>query len=229
MGVVSYCTSCRAVYNNYFIVVYSDMKTYTPVYFIKKVLICLLILIPVSIFIMNLTSVRAEDNNTRSKVFLMVPNDEWPSQVIFDTIQICYQGTIRWIVMVSPGLLNQVPPYPVARKMTIHCFCVLDKLRTEYKYTPYVDMISKDNPANPRILPNKFMEKAVMCIKEHDTLDGLVVLDPNFNMEDLDTMKQDNGTEIDQKRNILPNDNSGKSDSPEQPKELPTDIPLLNF
>ena len=41
------------------------MKTYTPVYFIKKVLICLLILIPVSIFIMNLTSVRAEDNNTK--------------------------------------------------------------------------------------------------------------------------------------------------------------------
>ena len=221
------------------------MKTYTPVYFIKKVLICLLILIPVSIFIMNLTLVRAEDNNTkeigadelnkarekfkdegkkRGTVFLKVPNDEWPSQVIFDTIQICYQGTIRWIVMGSPGLLNQAPPYPVARAMTIHCFCVLDKLRTEYRYTPYVDMLSTDDPANPQKLPNKFMEKSVECIREHDTLSGLIILDPNFKMEDLD-IKNDIQIET------PPDANSGKSDSlPEQPKELPEqDAPLLNF
>ena len=210
------------------------MKTYTPVYFIKKVLICLLILIPVSIFIMNLTSVRAEDNNTRSKVFLMVPNDEWPSQVIFDTIQICYQGTIRWIVMGSPGLLNQAPPYPVARAMTIHCFCVLDKLRTEYKYTPYVEMINKDDPMNPQILPSKFMSKAIQCIKEHDTLSGLVVLDQkSIDMFGEKINKQkDNETKIEQKIEVKPPDNnSGESDStPEQPKELPTeDAPLLNF
>ena len=173
---------------------------------------------------MNLTSVRAEDNNTRSKVFLMVPNDEWPSQVIFDTIQICYQGTIRWIVMGSPGLLNQAPPYPVARAMTIHCFCVLDKLRTEYRYTPYVDMLSADDPLNPQKLPNKFMEKSVQCIREHDTLSGLIILDPNFKMEDLD-IKNDIQIET------PPDANSGKSDSlPEQPKELPEqDEPLLNF
>ena len=228
------------------------MKTYTPVYFIKKVLICLLILIPVSIFIMNLTLVRAEDNNTkeigadelnkarekfkdegkkRGTVFLKVPNDEWPSQVIFDTIQICYQGTIRWIVMGSPGLLNQAPPYPVARAMTIHCFCVLDKLRTEYRYTPYVDMLSTDDPLNPRLLPNKFMEKAVMCIKEHDTLSGLIVLDPNFNLDDIDINQKDNETKNDIQIETPPDANSRKSDSlPEQPNELPEqDVPLLNF
>tara|TARA_Y100000310_G_scaffold194885_1_gene194899 strand:+ start:339 stop:1025 length:687 start_codon:yes stop_codon:yes gene_type:complete len=228
------------------------MKTYTPVYFIKKLLIFLIILIPVSIFIMNLTVVRAEDNNTketgadelnkarkqfkdggkkRGTVFLKVPNDEWPTQVIFDTTNICYQGTVRWIAMGNPNLLNQAPPYPIARAMTIHCFCVLDKLRTEYRYTPYVDMLSADDPLNPQKLPNKFMEKSVQCIREHDTLAGLIILDPNFNMEDLGTIKQkDNEIKIDKKvEKVSPDDNSGKLDSPEQPKELPTDTPLLNF
>ena len=202
----------------------------------KKIIMLIIVL-----FVYLVQGGQAQDNNTfedkpkltykkkqRSKVFLKVPNDEWPSQVIFDTIQICYQGTIRWIVMGSPGLLNQVPPYPIARKMTIHCFCVLDKLRTEYKYTPYVDMISKDNPANPRILPNKFMEKAIMCIKEHKTLDGLVELDPNM----IDEFLNGNETQIDKKiEDRPPDDNSGKSDStPEHPKELPEqDVPLLNF
>ena len=221
------------------------MKTYTPVYFIKKVLICLLILIPVSIFIMNLTSVRAEEagadelNKARKQLkneekivdrhFIKVPDDEWPSQVIFDTIQICYQGTIKWIVMGSPGLLGQVPPYPVARAMTVHCFCVLDKLRTEYKFTPYTNMLGKDDPMNPRMLPNKFMEKAVQCIKEHNTLAGLVVLDPNFNLNKMLEQK-DNETKIDKKIKVeTPDNNSGKLDSPEQPKELPKDVPLLNF
>ena len=160
----------------------------------------------------------------RSTVFLKVPNDEWPTQVIFDTTNICYQGTVRWIAMGNPNLLSQVPPYPIARAMTIHCFCVLDKLRTEYRYTPYVDMLSTDDPANPQKLPNKFMEKSVECIREHDTLSGLIILDPNFKMEDLD-IKNDIQIET------PPDANSGKSDSlPEQPKELPEqDEPLLNF
>ena len=231
------------------------MKTYTPVYFIKKVLICLLILIPVSIFIMNLTLVRAEDNNTKEiganelnkarkqlrdgeklvdRHFIKVPDDEWPTQVIFDTTQICYAGTIRWIIMGQPSLANQVPPPHVVRTMTVHCFCVMDKLRTEYKFTPYTDLIGKDNPMNPRILPNKFMEKALQCIKEHNTLSGLVVLD----QESLDMFgekikkQKDNETKNDTKIEVKPPDNnSGESDStPEQPKELPTeDAPLLNF
>ena len=126
--------------------------------------------------------------------------------------------------MGNPNLLSQVPPYPIARAMTIHCFCVLDKLRTEYRYTPYVDMLSTDDPANPQKLPNKFMEKSVECIREHDTLSGLIILDPNFKMEDLD-IKNDIQIET------PPDANSGKSDSlPEQPKELPEqDAPLLNF
>ena len=163
--------------------------------------------------------------------FIKVPDDEWPSQVIFDTIHVCYNGTIKWITTGNPNLLNQAPPYPVARAMTIHCFCVLDKLRTEYRYTPYVDMLSTDDPLNPRLLPNKFMEKAVMCIKEHDTLSGLIVLDPNFNLDDIDINQKDNETKNDIQIETPPDANSRKSDSlPEQPNELPEqDVPLLNF
>ena len=100
------------------------MKTYTPVYFIKKVLICLLILIPVSIFIMNLTSVRAEDNKTFEfddrgwpKI---LDEDEWRSQLIFDTVQACYQGTIRWVLLSNPALLNQIPSPLAQRQMMEH-------------------------------------------------------------------------------------------------------------
>ena len=166
--------------------------------------------------------------------FIKVTDDEWPTQVIYDTTNICYQGTLRWIVMGNPNLANQLPPVHVARAMVVHCFCVMDKLRTEYKFTPYTDLIGKDNPMNPRILPNKFMQKALQCIKEHNTLAGLVVLDQeSLNMFGEKIKKQkDNETKNDTQIEVKPpDDNSGKSDSlPEQPKELPTeDVPLLNF
>ena len=71
------------------------------------------------------------------------------------------------------------------------------------------------------------MQKAVLCIKEHNTLTGLVALDP----DKLDQFLNDNETKNDIQIEVPPDANSGKSDSlPEQPKELPTeDAPLLNF
>ena len=54
--------------------------------------------------------------------FDKVSDDEWPSQVIFDTIHVCYNGTLRWVAMGNPLLLSQPPPYQIARKMTVHCF-----------------------------------------------------------------------------------------------------------
>ena len=180
---------------------------------------------------------RAQDNTTEGEIvnrhFIKVPDDEWPTQVIFDTTQICYAGTIRWIIMGQPSLANQVPPPHVVRTMTVHCFCVMDKLRTEYKFTPYTDMIGKDNPMNPQILPRKFMQKALQCIKEHNTLSGLIILD----QESIDMYgekikeQKDNETKNDIQIEVPPDANSGKSDStPEQPKELPEqDAPLLNF
>ena len=92
-------------------------------------------------------------------------------------------------------------------------------------------MLDNDNPMMPKFLPELFMKKALECIKEHNTLAGLVVLDKNMFGEKIN-QKNDNETKNDTKIEVKPpDDNSRKSDSlPEQPKELPTeDAPLLNF
>ena len=160
--------------------------------------------------------------------FIKVPNDEWPSQVIFDTVQVCYQGTLRWVAMGNPNLINTPPPYHVARVMTVHCFCVLDKLRTAYKLTVWTKMLSKENPLAPTVAPKEFMQKAVLCIKEHNTLTGLVVLDPNMLDEFLNDIN-DNET-ITRKQKEETNNGSGKSDSiPEQPNEPLEEAPQINF
>jgi hypothetical protein len=197
------------------------------------------IILLIVFFVYLIHSGWAQDNNTKEETivdrhFIKVPDDEWPTQVIYDTTNICYQGTLRWIVMGNPNLANQLPPVHIVRAMVVHCFCVMDKLRTQYKFTPYSDMLKGDNPLMPKFLPDLFMKKALQCIKEHNTLSGLIIL----NQESLDMFgekmkeQKDNETKNDTKIEVKPPDNnSGKSDSlPEQPKELPTeDAPLLNF
>ena len=227
MGVVSFCPCHRIVYNNHFIVVYSDMKK-----------IILFIVFFVYLIQCGWAQVDVE-NKLFIKELIKVPDDEWPTQVVFDTVHVCYAGTLRWIIMANPNLGGQNPPNHIARIMTVHCFCVMDKLRTEYKFTPYTDMLKGDDPLMPKFLPELFMKKALECIKEHNTLFGLVVLDPNLDVDNLINkaqnyldLKKDNETKNDTQIEVKPPDNnSGKSDSiPEQPKELPTeDAPLLNF
>ena len=161
-----------------------------------------------------------------------VPDDEWPSQVIFDTIHVCYNGTLRWVAMGNPNLLNQPPPYHIARIMTVHCFCVLDKVRSEFKYRAYVDYINKDQlEQKPTLIPKLFMGKSLECIRDYHTLGGLVLLDEEF-LKGLDEWT-DNESKNDTKVEVNPPDNnSGKSDSPELPEDLPQedkDLPLLNF
>jgi len=196
------------------------MKAETKQFFKKVIIAGLIFGLMVFLMVFFVKEVRAEDN----KPFIKVPNDEWPSQVIFDTVQVCYQGTLRWVAMGNPNLMNMPPPYHIQRIMTIHCFCVLDKLRTAYKLTVWTKMLSKDNPSAPVVAPKEFMQKAVMCIKEHNTLTGLVVLDPKM----LDEFLNDNETST---RKQEESDNgSGTSDSiPEQPNEPMEGTPQLNF
>ncbi len=109
--------------------------------------------------------------------------------------------------------------------MTVHCFCVLDKLRTAYKLSEWTGMLSKDNPSAPVVAPREFMQKAVLCIKNHNTLSGLVTLDPKM----LNDFLNDNET-ITRKQKEETDNGSGKSDSiPEQPNEPLEEAPLLNF
>tara|TARA_Y100000590_G_scaffold384348_1_gene455635 strand:+ start:75 stop:629 length:555 start_codon:yes stop_codon:yes gene_type:complete len=160
--------------------------------------------------------------------FDKVPDDEWPSQVIFDTVHVCYNGIVRWIAMGNPQLMNMPPPPYVARVMTVHCFCVMDMVRTDYKYKAYVDFINNDSMEDPKLLPKLFMKKSLECIKEHGTLAGLVMLDEEA-LRGLDEYAEDNATKVEKKVDP-PDNNSGKSDSPEQPEELPTEeSPILSF
>ena len=154
-----------------------------------------------------------------------MPDDEWPSQVIFDTIHVCYNGTLRWIAMGNPSLLNTPPPYGIARLMTVHCFCVLDKVRTQYKYRAYVDHITKDDRSAPTLVPKLFMGKSLECIRDFGTLQGLVILDEDA-LKAFDEYAEDNVTKVEKKDDSSVN--SGKSDSPEQPEEVPTeDSPII--
>ena len=221
---VSHCVSRGIVYNNYFISVYSDMK---KVYMIFVIVVLLLMLHSSGV---NGNYDLWAEEITDKELFVKVPDDEWPTQVIFDTTNICYSGIIRWIIMGQPSLAGQIPPPHVIRTMTVHCFCVMDKLRTQYKFTSYTNMLNKENPLKPKLLPELFKTKSLECIKEHKTLSGLIIL--NKDMFDNKINQKDNETKIDQKIEVKPPDNnSGKSDStPEQPKELPEgDAPLLNF
>jgi hypothetical protein len=86
-------------------------------------------------------------------------------------------------------------------------------------------MLSKDNPSAPVVAPKEFMQKAVMCLKEHNTLTGLVVLDEDM----LDKFLNDNETSTRKQKEETDN-GSGTSDSiPEQPNEPLEEAPQINF
>ena len=106
---------------------------------IMGVLLFLLILIVAGLF-----AVRAEDNKTTvdptrtSGGFpIILDKDKWSSQLVYDTIGACYQGTIRWVILTNPSLLGQLPGAMAQRQMVEHCFCVMDKIRKEVKLEDY--------------------------------------------------------------------------------------------
>ena len=114
-------------------------------------------------------TVRAEDNKTIEFTDRGWPkildDNKWTSQLIFDTVQACYQGTIRWVVLSHPTLLNQIPTLAAQRQMMEHCFCVMDKIRKENKVKDY-----KKKVLDPEWGGNTFMLKAMECVKEYKTL-----------------------------------------------------------
>jgi len=131
---------------------------------IMGVLLFLLIMIVAGLFV-----VKAEDNKTiefDDKGWpKILDDDEWRSQLVFDTVQACYQGTIRWVLLSNPSLLNQIPSPIAQRQMMEHCFCVMDKIRKENKIEDY-----KKKVLNPEWGGNLFMLKAVECVGEYETL-----------------------------------------------------------
>ena len=145
------------------------MKTETK-YFFKKVFIVGLIFgLMVFLMVFFVKGVRAEDNKTIEFTDRGWPkildDDKWTTQMLFDTVQACYQGTIRWVVLSHPSLLGQIPTLAAQRQMMEHCFCVMDKIRKENKVEEY-----KKKVRDPEWGGNIFMLKAMECVNKYKTL-----------------------------------------------------------
>jgi len=174
---------------------------------IMGVLLVVMILLVAGLFV-----VKAEDNKTTNEpVFTergfpkILDDDKWVSQLVYDTIGACYQGTIRWVVLSNPSLLGQIPAPIAQRQMVEHCFCVMDKIRKENKVEEYVKKV-----IDPLWGGNLFMLKAVECVSEYETL-------PSFFMK---LPMLDNATKTDnekvEKLKVLPAE-------PEEPEESSPD------
>ena len=110
--------------------------------------------------------VRAEDNETKKVVL-----KEWTTQLLYDTTNACYEGTIRWVLLTHPSLLGQPPSWKSQRQMIEHCFCVMDRIRKEIKIEDYQKLVY-----DPVWTGNTFMVKAMECVKEEKTLPSFFVI-----------------------------------------------------
>ena len=119
----------------------------------------------------------AQDNVTedsRPAPEILVEGGEWPTQLVYDTITGCYQGTVSWIVMSNPALIGTEPPPDAQRKMLVHCYCILDKIRVQYTFVEYFKRIS--NPVSQDWIGTYFMAKALECVKDYNTLEGIIIV-----------------------------------------------------
>ena len=167
------------------------------------------LLVVMILLVAGVAVVKAEDNKTTNEpVFTergfpkILDDDKWVSQLVYDTIGACYQGTIRWVVLSNPSLLGQIPAPLAQRQMVEHCFCVMDKIRKENKVEEYVKKV-----IDPLWGGNLFMLKAVECVSEYETL-------PSFFMK---LPMPDNATKIDngtvEKLEVLPTVPEGPEES----------------
>ena len=149
-------------------------EKYTKI--IVGVLVFLLVILLVGVF-----AVRAEDNTTRKKVILK----EWTTQLLYDTTNACYQGTIRWIVLTNPALIGQTPGWQSQRQMLVHCFCVMERIRKNIKIEEYQKKVFDQEWTG-----NTFMTKALECIKEEKTLPSFFVIEGERGIKSIPTPKE---------------------------------------
>ena len=182
------------------------MKTETK-YFFKKVFIVGLIFgLMVFLMVFFVKGVRAEDNETKKVVL-----KEWTTQLLYDTTNACYEGTIRWVLLTHPSLLGQPPNWRSQRQMIEHCFCVMDRIRKEIKIEDYQKLVF-----DPVWTGNTFMVKAMECVKEEKTLPSFFVIrgDEGIKTTPIPKGKTDNPT-------VVPDGETedSKEESPDQKQE----------
>ena len=152
----------------------------------------------------------------------ILDDDEWPSQLIYDTIGACYQGTIRWVILSNPSLFGQMPGPMAQRQMVEHCFCVMDKVRKEQPLKEYITKVF-----DQEYIGNLFMVKALECVGEYTTLPSFFEKTPT---PDNETITNDNGTTNDNKSIIKPDEPKDSQDEPPgQNKEESNGLPDTLF
>ena len=148
----------------------------------------------------------AEDNETKGVVL-----KEWTTQLLYDTTNACYEGTIRWVLLTHPSLLGQPPNWRSQRQMIEHCFCVMDRIRKEIKIEDYQKLVY-----DPVWTGNTFMVKAMECVKEEKTLPSFFVIqgDEGIKTTPIPKGKIDNPT-------VVPDGETedSKEESPDQKQE----------
>ena len=171
------------------------------------------------LFVTGIFAARAEDNKTIEFTDMGWPkildDDKWTTQMLFDTVQACYQGTIRWVVLSHPTLLNQIPTLAAQRQMMEHCFCVMDKIRKENKVEDY-----RKKVLDPEWGGNTFMLKAMECVNKYKTLPSFftnIIQTPSDNETNKPTVVPEGETE------------DSKEESPDQKQEESEGSPQTIF
>ena len=126
----------------------------------------ILIIITLGVLMFVSISVEGVDNKTKKVVL-----KEWTTQLLYDTTNACYEGTIRWVLLTHPSLIGQPPNWRSQRQMIEHCFCVMDRIRKEIKIEDYQKLVY-----DPVWTGNTFMVKAMECVKEEKTLPSFFVI-----------------------------------------------------
>ena len=152
--------------------------------------------------VVGISSIRAEDNETKKVVL-----KEWTTQLLYDTTNACYEGTIRWVLLTHPSLLGQPPNWRSQRQMIEHCFCVMDRIRKEIKIEDYQKLVY-----DPVWTGNTFMVKAMECVKEEKTLPSFFVI-------------QDKEIKATPRPKVKTDDNETKKVIPEKSEDSKDELP----
>ena len=180
----------------------------------------ILIIITLGVLMFVSTSVEGVDNKTvdepkftKGGFPIILDADKWPSQIIYDTVGACYQGTIRWVVLSHPSLYGQIPTLAAQRQMAEHCFCVMDKIRHEIKLEEYIKKV-----LDPEWGGNTFMLKAMECVNKYKTL-------PSFFTNIIEPPPDNKTTTNDNEKIVIPEKSEDSKDElpSQKPKESEED------
>ena len=180
----------------------------------------ILIIITLGVLMFVSTSIEGVDNKTvdepkftKGGFPIILDADKWPSQIIYDTVGACYQGTIRWVVLSHPSLYGQIPTLAAQRQMAEHCFCVMDKIRHEIKLKEYIKKV-----LDPEWGGNIFMLKAMECVNKYKTL-------PSFFTNIIEIPSDNKTTTNDNEKIVIPEKSEDSKDElpSQKPKESEED------